>query len=298
MNSPLVSVIIPTFNRKARILIAARSVLSQTYQNLELIVVDDGSTDGTPAAIKTIQDKRLQTIIIEHSGVSRARNCGVRISNGEYIAFLDSDDSWHREKLEQQLCFHQIHPELSISQTQEIWIRNGKRVNPGIKHRKSEGYIFLESLNLCTITPSSVFLTRKLFESYGGFDKDLPACEDYDLWLKITAKHHVGLLDELLLTKHGGHSDQLSQFLPAMDRYRIYSLGNILLSGLLDLTQSQQAKTVLERKIEILKQGAQKRENGKTALITFLSSLNELKYSKEQFKEQAKYFLLSPIFSD
>jgi glycosyltransferase involved in cell wall biosynthesis len=258
--------------------------------------VDDGSTDGTTESIRTIQDERIACIEIDHSGVSRARNMGVLSSNGDYIAFLDSDDEWHREKLQQQVTFHRKNPELLISQTQEIWIRNGKRVNPGFKHLKTGGYIFPGNLNLCAITPSSVFLTRKLFESSGGFDEDLPACEDYDLWLNITANNEVGLIDTHLLTKYGGHADQLSQKLPAMDRFRVYSLGKILLSGKLSKLQFQQAKTVFDQKLAILLQGAEKRSKDSIVLIRFLTNLFELEYSRDRFIELGKKYLLSRSF--
>ncbi|MBU3917868.1 glycosyltransferase family 2 protein, partial [bacterium] len=259
MSTPFISVIIPTYNRKPKVILAVNSVLEQSYTNFELIVVDDASEDGTIESLEPIPDKRLITVSQKHAGVSAARNSGVSQSHGEFIAFLDSDDVWHEEKLFHQIEFHQKNPEYQISQTQEVWIRNGKRVNQKIKHQKPEGYIFPQSLHLCTVTPSSVLLTRKLFEENEGFDSDMKACEDYDLWLRITSKHKVGLINKMLLTKYGGHEDQLSQKYTAMDRFRIFSLSKIILSEKLNKDQLIQAMSVFEEKINILLLGTGKR---------------------------------------
>jgi len=185
------------------------------------------------------------------------------------------------------------HPDLLISQTQEIWIRKGKRVNPGVKHKKPKGDIFSESLNLCTITPSSVFLARDLFKSSGGFDEKMSACEDYDLWLRISAQHKVGLIEEYLLTKYGGHKDQLSQHYTAMDRFRIYSLGKLFLSGILTSTQSNLAFEVLRIKTGILLSGIRKRNPDNRELIEFVESLFELNQTQEEFIQTSVEFLLS-----
>lgn len=295
MHNPLISIIIPTFNRELKVIEAIQSVLSQSYENFELIVIDDGSTDQTNQIVATVKDSRLIYRAIERSGVSRARNLGASIATGSFLAFLDSDDIWHKNKLKKQVAFHLENPQLLISQTQEIWIRNNKRVNPKHKHAKPTGYIFPESLHLCTITPSSVIMTKELFDSFEGFDEKMPACEDYDLWLRITAKHEVGLIDELLLTKYGGHEDQLSQTHAAMDRFRIYSLGKIILSGKLGESQIQQATQVFKNKAKILLNGVHKRKKRNSRLIEFLECLQEFDLNLTSFLQQSEEFLLAEI---
>jgi glycosyltransferase involved in cell wall biosynthesis len=170
-----VSVIIPTYNRWPMVDEAVRSVLAQSYRDFELIVVDDGSTDETAGELA-----RLGSALSYHcrpnGGVAAARNWGVRQSQSPWIAFLDSDDLWHRDKLRLQVDFFAAHPELAICQTEELWLRNGMRVNPKAKHRKPSGDIFLRSLDLCLVSPSAVMMRRELFESMGGFDETLPVC--------------------------------------------------------------------------------------------------------------------------
>jgi len=238
-NTPAVSVIIPTYNRSARVADAVRSVLHQTFEDWELIVVDDGSTDGT-ARILDGWDTRMRVVSQSRSGVSSARNRGVEESRGDLIAFLDSDDRWLSRKLEVQTAFFHRFPGAIICQTEEIWIRNGRRVNPRAHHRKQGGDIFRISLERCMISPSAVMMRRRLLEETGGFDPSLQACEDYDLWLRVTARHPVALIPEPLLIRYGGHPDQLSRTVPALDRLRIASLCNLLEAGT-PLTSEQRA---------------------------------------------------------
>lgn len=293
MAKPLISIIIPTYNRALKIINAVQSVLSQSYSKFELIVIDDGSTDQTETAVASVKDSRLNYFKIDRSGVSKARNLGASMAEGSFLAFLDSDDIWHKDKLKKQVAFQLGNPQLLISQTQEIWIRNNKRVNPKNKHAKPAGYIFPESLHLCTITPSSVIMARELFESHGGFDENMVSCEDYDLWLRISAKYEVGLIDELLLTKYGGHEDQLSQLHVAMDRFRIYSIGKLILGGTLSETQVQQATSVFRNKVNILLNGVQKRRGKNDSLIKFLKNLQEFDLESTSFLKKSEEFLLS-----
>jgi glycosyltransferase involved in cell wall biosynthesis len=260
---PLVSVIIPTFNRASLIDRAVSSVLSQTFHDYECIVVDDASDDGTHRLqLFTSPPPRLSYIrLAAHCGVSKARNAGVAASSGRWIAFLDSDDEWLPRKLEKQVQWHHEHPEYAISQTKEIWVRHGTRVNPPKTHEKKEGYIFEQSLKRCMVTPSSVMLTRALFLDTGGFDESLPACEDYDLWLRITCRLPVGLVDEHLLTRYGGHGDQLSATVAALDRFRIQSISGLLESKKLSPEQAHRAKAELSTKAAIVANGYKKRGN-------------------------------------
>jgi glycosyltransferase involved in cell wall biosynthesis len=255
--TPLISVIIPTFNRAWALSEAIDSVLSQDYKNYEVIVVDDGSTDDTQSIL---DQYRAQITVIRHSnqGVSAARNRGVREANGDLIAFLDSDDLWLPGKLSTQSAFFQSRPDALICQTEEIWIRNGRRVNPKHRHKKPSGWIFEPSLALCLVSPSASMIRRKLFEEMGGFDESLPACEDYDLWLRIGCRFPVYLIDMPLIVKRGGHDDQLSRQ-PSLDRYRITSLINLIERDPLSSDQRRAVEKVLVEKCRIYAGGCLKR---------------------------------------
>lgn len=255
---PAVSVIIPTYNRAAWVKEAVASVLAQTFQDYELMVVDDGSTDHTFEALAAV-DGHLDVLRLEQrQGVSAARNRGAARAQGEWLAFLDSDDLWLPEKLARQMEYLRSHPDCAICQTEEIWIRNGVRVNPPQTHRKAGGDIFLPSLARCMVSPSAVVLRRRLFEDLGGFDETLPAAEDYDLWLRVAWRQPVGLLPEPLIIKRGGHPDQLSRQW-GLDRFRIRALKKILQEPLLPPLYREAAERTLRHKGAIYAQGCEKR---------------------------------------
>lgn len=256
-NRPLVSVIIPTFNRAWAVERAVDSVLDQDYRPFELIVVDDGSTDQT-AEILARYGNQLTVVCQENRGVSAARNAGIARAEGDLIAFLDSDDFWRPKKLTVQVDFFTSNPDALICQTGEFWVRNGRRVNPGRRHRKLSGMIFTSSLELCLVSPSAVMMRKTLFSMVGGFDETLPACEDYDLWLRVTRRYPVHLIDASLVVKTGGHPDQLSAA-PGLDQYRIRSILNLLESNKLTEDQKQAAADVLSRKCRIYADGCRKR---------------------------------------
>ena len=154
--NPEVSVIIPTYNRRAMVCEAIDSVLAQTLTSFELIVVDDGSSDGTADDLARLVAERAETVRIERTanrGPSAARNRGVAMARAPLVAFLDSDDLWLPEKLERHLQFMREKPGCAISQTNETWIRNGRRVNPGMRHRKRAGDFFVDSLRTCLVSP-------------------------------------------------------------------------------------------------------------------------------------------------
>jgi glycosyltransferase involved in cell wall biosynthesis len=270
--TPEVSVVIPTFNRAAMVVGAVESVLAQEGVDFQLIVVDDGSTDDTPSRLH-----RFSPAIYYHrqarSGVSVSRNRGVALSRAPLIAFLDSDDLWLPGKLRVQKAFMDRHPEAMICQTEEIWVRNGRRLNPRIRHRKPSGDIFRRSLELCLVSPSAVMIRRELFGRVGYFDETLPMAEDYDLWLRVAVEHPVYLLPEPLVIKRGGHPDQLSAT-PGIDRYRIRALEKLLRSGRLRPEQREWTWAALRDKCLVygtgcLKWGKQKEGRAILALPRF-----------------------------
>jgi glycosyltransferase involved in cell wall biosynthesis len=252
-----VSVIIPTYNRRSWVTEAIDSVLAQKYQNFELIVVDDGSDDSTATALQRYAG-RIGYVYVAHGGVSRARNIGIRLSRASLIAFLDSDDLWLPAKLQRQVEYMAAHPDCCLCYTDEIWIRRGVRVNQGHKHRKYTGQIFEKCLPLCLISPSSVLIRRELLHEMGSFDESYPVCEDYALWLRITARHPVAFLSEALIVKRGGHADQLSRREWGMDRYRVRALQSLLAEVILSPEQQLAARQELLRKSRILERGYSK----------------------------------------
>lgn len=256
---------------------AVESILAQSFNAFELIVVDDGSTDVTVRELARF-GARLRTIRTQRSGVSAARNIGVSRSLGRYIAFLDSDDLWHPDKLARQTAFMDRHAEVQICQTEEIWIRKGVRVNPKAVHRKPSGDVFVRSLDLCLVSPSAVMMRRELFQGLGGFDETLPICEDYDLWLRIAVAYSIPLIPEALVIKRGGHADQLSHSTWGLDRYRIRALQKLLRCGLAGSRRTAALK-VLERKVAVLANGARKRGKMVEA-IEFEAVLTEFELEK------------------
>ena len=267
----MISVIVPTYNRAQQLPRALDSILCQSCSPKEIIVVDDGSTDET-SALMTSEYPEIVFIQQQNTGVSSARNVGIKRASGDWIAFLDSDDEWLPEKLEIQMKALYENPGKKICHTNEIWIRNGKRVNPKKKHEKFGGWIFQKCLPLCCISPSSVIIHKSIFKEIGLFDYSLPVCEDYDLWLRITARNPVLYIEEPFLIKYGGHEDQLSKKYWGMDRFRIKSLEKIISSRVLSDLDENAAKKMLMKKIYIFIQGAQKRGN-----------IKEVKKFKEQY---------------
>ncbi|UCC57580.1 MAG: glycosyltransferase [Gammaproteobacteria bacterium] len=239
---------------------AIESVCKQTRPAHEILVIDDGSTDDTRNIVSAnFPDVRYR--YQDNGGVSQARNTGIRLATGDWIALLDSDDQWHHQKLERQACALQENPDYKICHSDEIWIRNGKRVNPMHKHAKKGGHIFRHGLPRCAISPSSVLISKRLLEEVGTFDESLPACEDYDLWLRVCARHPVLYLEEPLIIKYGGHADQLSRRYWGMDRFRVYALQKIIRSGELSSADCLAAVQMLLEKAAIVHQGTVKRGN-------------------------------------
>lgn len=270
---PFFSVIIPTFNRAPLLKIAVDSVLNQTFSSFELIIIDDGSCDNTKDFISSCKDERIIYKNQTNSGVAHARNRGLERSKGDFIAFLDSDDRWLDTKLEKTCEYIKRFPLISIFHTEEIWYQGGKFLAHREKHKKPSGFVYENALPLCCISISTAVIKKDVFSDVGTFDESLEACEDYDFWLRATARYEVKLIPEELTIKDGGRPDQLSSSVWGLDRFRIKALDKMLLSG--SLEESDRAATLkeFEKKCAIFAIGCEKR--GKLEEVEYYKALAE-----------------------
>ena len=248
-----ISVIITTYNRADKVIEALESILSQYEPPDEIIIVDDGSTDDT---IKKLQAYKKKIILItqKNAGISSSRNKGIKTAKYDWLAFLDSDDLWKPQKLKRQKEKLTKHPENKICYTDEEWRKNGKWMNQKKVHQKFSGWIYDKCLPLCIISPSSAIIHRTVFERVGLFDENLPACEDYDLWLRITIVYPVLYIPEKLIVKRAGDWPQLSKQ-HSLDKYRIVALEKIIKSDKLTSAQLDYTLNMLQYKCKIYKMG-------------------------------------------
>ena len=251
--------IIPSFNRKRLLRTAVDSVIGQTFRDLEIIVVDDGSDDGTDALLMSYSDPRIRVISQQNHGVSHARNRGIETARGRFIAFLDSDDHWVPEKLERAAEYIEKFPDIRIFHTNEMWSRNGRMLPQKKKHRNPTGFAYPMTLPICCISISTSVVAKDVFTDIGMFDESMEACEDYDFWLRATAKHEVFLIPEPLTIKDGGRQDQLSSSVWGLDRFRIKALEKMLSSGELSDVYYDLTLDELRKKCEIFAAGSEKR---------------------------------------
>lgn len=251
-----VSVIMPAFNRVALLKKAAESILSQSYQNFEFIVVDDGSDDDIQKFITSLKNDIIY-IKQKNKGPAAARNTGIKASRRKLLAFLDSDDCWDKEKLSTQINEMNKKPSYSISHTQELWYENGKLLNQKKRHKKFHGYIYEKCLPLCVVSMSTVIVRRKVFDMVGLFDESLPCCEDYDFWLRTSIKYPFLLINKPLTLKEGGRKDQVSYiYRTGMDKYRIKAITKILdIPDILSDEQKGLTRQELARKCRIYGKG-------------------------------------------
>ena len=252
-----ITTIIPTYNRAEFLIKTINSVLNQTIKPNEIIVVDDGSCDNTKDILKEfILKNQIKYIYQENKGVSSARNKGIENSKGEWITFLDSDDIWEKDKIEQQIEFHNKNKDILFSYTGELWLFNNKIIKQKKHQQKKDGFCFEENLQNTLIGASTVMIKKTIFDEVGVFDESLDVCEDYDLWLRILYKYKVGLIDKPLIKKIAGHQGQLSFSTPLMDSYRV--------KVLLKYKNSRYSKLIKEiilTKCDILIKGAIKHKN-------------------------------------
>ncbi|MBN1408870.1 MAG: glycosyltransferase [Calditrichaceae bacterium] len=259
------SVIIPVFNREKIMHRSILSVINQSKSAGEIIVINDGSADQTKSELLKYQDK-IRIVNQPNRGVSAARNAGIQLARYEWLAFLDSDDEWHQDKLLKAEAFHNKHPKYKIFQSDEIWIRNGRRVNPKRIHQKYDGWIYKQSLPLCIVSPSAVVIHKDVFEDVGLFDESFMVCEDYDLWLRVSRKYPVGFDSYQGIIKYGGHSDQLSRKYWGMDHYRIKAMEKQLNDPSLPDDLRKATLQEICFKLDILIRGYQKRNKSSVEL--------------------------------
>ena len=253
-----ISVVIPSYNRIQFIGVTLKSILNQSFKPFEIILVDDGSSDGTSKMVKE-KFPFVKLIYQQNSGVSSARNTGIKAAQGEWVAFLDSDDEWFPEKLENQISTIHKNPGILFYHSNETWIKNGILINQKKKHRKYGGWIFEKCLDICRISPSSVLMHKSIFTKVGLFDENLPICEDYDMWLRVTSKYKIFYSDKVLIKKNGGHSDQLSIAPNGIENYRAYAIEKLLKEKKLNETQLKISRLVLIKKFKIFRSGLLKR---------------------------------------
>ena len=272
---PLVSVIIPAYNRAPLLKEAVRSVLAQSFRDIEIIIADDGSTDGTPSMLRELEEKSLSApegpplrlLRQDHRGMAgQVRNFAVQAASGRYLAFLDSDDLWLPEKLSRQLPFFGKPPGLRLVHTRELWLRQGRVISQkGQRHRRF-GDVFGDALEKCILGPSTVVLERSLFDEIGGFREDLEVAEDYELGLRITALHEIGYVDEPLTVKRAGEWPQLSKKYDHIEDFRIKALQPLIDQDRLPFSRRMPARRVLSRKCGVYARGCRKRGRSEEAL--------------------------------
>lgn len=203
---PIVSVVIPTYNRAKLIGKTLRSVLGQSYDNFEIIVVDDGSTDNTKDVVNKFKDERIRYIRHEkNKGAPTARNTGIKAAKGEYIAFQDSDDEWLPQKLEKQMkAFENAPQKLGVVYTGLTKIVDDtKEYIPYSWVAQKEGDIHKELLKGNFIATPSIVVRKECFEKVGMFDRKLPRLQDYELALRLSKYYEFKFIDEPLLISPG-----------------------------------------------------------------------------------------------
>lgn len=195
---PTVSVIIPVYNRETFIAEAIQSVLSQTFTDLELIIIDDGSTDNTAQIVQAVDDPRLRYIPQENRGVSAARNHGISLAQGDYIAFLDSDDSYLPTKLERQIALFQADSTLGMVYTEALIVNQLTGATNTLDYTPS-GHIYREILfRDSPLRLSTVMVSREAIQQVGGFDESMRIAEDTDFIIRVTKAYPVGVVTDPL----------------------------------------------------------------------------------------------------
>jgi len=203
-SGPLVSIIIPTYNRARLLGRAIQSILNQTYPNFEIIVVDDCSSDNTENVVRSFCDERMRYIRHEkNKGAVAARNTGIKAARGEYIAFQDSDDEWLSEKLEKQVRAFKFGPsDLGVVYTSFWLIDSGRKTYfPSSDVKQTEGNLHQALLEANFIGTSTAVVRKECFEKTGMFE-NLPRLQEWDLWLRISKHYCFKHIDEPLVNAY------------------------------------------------------------------------------------------------
>jgi len=198
-DKPLVSVIMPTYNRESFLRLAIDSVLNQTYPFLELHIIDDGSKDGTRSLVGSYRDERIKYLYQENRGQSAARNNGIKNARGAFICFLDSDNLWKNDKLEKQTSLMTLHPECNILYGEnEIIDESGRVVGSGNPVPRYSDDVMLQLLQNNFITFNTAMIRRCCFQEMGGFNENTRAGEDYELFLKFSTRYRFLYIPDIL----------------------------------------------------------------------------------------------------
>jgi glycosyltransferase involved in cell wall biosynthesis len=216
-----VSVIIPTYNRRELVLAAVRTVLAQTRPVQEILVIDDGSTDGTAEALKQAFGDRVRHVWQANAGVSAARNHGLRLARGRYLALLDSDDAWLPDKTRLQVEWLQARPDHGMVLCDVARVDAQQRQTDVLRRRDylpEDGSILKWVLLAPALVPASVLMRREVFETVGGFDEQLATGEDLDFHLRVAARWKIGVVEQPLVRAMRGH-DGLSSLARTYDDY-------------------------------------------------------------------------------
>lgn len=261
-----ISVIIPTYNRADKIEKSIRSVLNQTYSDMEVLVVDDASTDNTRDVVCSIQDERVRYIRLEQNGgASAARNAGVSFADTEWIAFHDSDDAWRFDKLEKQIQYRDLHPEYDLIYTAYVLhLANEEDIYvPGsmpVECLQGDMYNLLLKGN--TIGAPTILMRKAVFEEVNGFDTTWKSLEDWDFVLRISKNHKIGYVNEILLDAYrleGSISSNVGAYYSSRCRMIAEHKEEMVKRGLFDevllsLFQKAQQEGVLEMVQKLLMQ--------------------------------------------
>ena len=224
----LVSTVIPTFNRKSDVVVAVRTALAQTHHDQEIIVVDDGSSDGTRETLIGEHGQRLTILRTERLGVSGARNHGMAAARGDYIALLDSDDEWLPGKLAAQVRFLEDRPDFGMVVTDVVQMDNQRQAHGVLRRRDAipeDGDVLTYVIRQPALAPSSALFRRAVLEDVGPFDTGLPTAEDIDFHLRVALRWKIGVIPEPLTRAMRGHNGlsslprTYSDYLAVMERF-------------------------------------------------------------------------------
>jgi glycosyltransferase involved in cell wall biosynthesis len=208
MSVPDVSAVITTFNRRELVSVAIRSVLAQSRPVTEILVIDDGSVDGTREHLRQAFGDRIRYVWQANAGVSAARNRGLLMARGRYLALLDSDDRWHPEKTRLQLDWLDARPDFGMVVSDVVRVDDRGRQIDVLRRRPAiprDGDVLQWVLFDPVLVPASAMLRREVFETVGGFDTGLATAEDLDFHLRVARHWKIGVIEQALTTALRGH---------------------------------------------------------------------------------------------